>query len=405
MTPSSPASSTPERTLSLAEFTMMLAMLVATVAYSIDSMLPAFPEIAKTFSPDDPNRAQLVLTAFMLGMGAGTFVVGPLSDTFGRRKIIFLGAAIYIAGSVAAVYAQTLEALLIARVVQGLGASGARIVSMALVRDLYAGREMARVTSFIMMIFILVPALAPSIGAVFISFAGWHGVFWSFVGFGLIGVSWLFLRQPETLPPERRRPLHLRPLWQAIKEVLSDRNVRFYIAILTLGFGQMFALLSSAQQLFAAHGVTENFAIWFAAMALLAGTGTIFNIKFVMTLGMHRIASGAYLMQIVSSSIMFALAWSGVTEAANGFYFVFAWAVTVFFMAGVTFGNLNALAMQKLGHIAGMAASVITALSTLGAVAIAAPVGLLFDGTPRPIVTATLICSALAWLMMKRTER
>ncbi|MEZ5685412.1 MAG: multidrug effflux MFS transporter [Paracoccaceae bacterium] len=384
---------------------MMLAMLVATVAYSIDSMLPALPEIAEALSPDTPNKAQLVLTAFMAGLGLGTLFVGPLSDRFGRRPVIAAGTVVYIAGAVAAVYAQSLEALLAARVVQGLGASAARIVSMALVRDLYAGREMARVTSFIMMIFILVPALAPSIGAVFISFAGWHGVFWSFVGFGMIGVIWLYLRQPETLPPERRRPLRLAPLWTALREVLALRDVRLYIVILTLGFGQMFALLSSAQQLFAAHGVTDNFATWFAAMALLAGTGTVFNARFVMSLGMHRIASGAYLMQIVASSVMFVLAWSGMTGTENGFYFIFAWAVTVFFMAGVTFGNLNALAMQNLGHIAGLAASVITAISTLGAVLIAGPVGLLFDGTPRPIVTATLICSGLAWLLMKRTQR
>jgi DHA1 family bicyclomycin/chloramphenicol resistance-like MFS transporter len=386
------------------EFTAMLAALIATVAFSIDAMLPALPEIAATLSPDNVNRAQLVLTSFVAGMGVGTFFVGPISDAFGRRPTIVGGIAIYMAGAVWAVYAQSLEVLLLARFVQGLGASGARIVPMALVRDLYSGREMARVTSFIMMLFILVPAIAPSIGAVIIAFSSWHGVFWAFVVFGLIGASWLMIRQPETLPPERRRPLHLGTLSKAVIEVLRDTDVRIYIVVLALGFGQMFALLSSAQQLFAAHGVGDTFPGWFAAMALLAGTGTIFNAKFVMKLGMRKIATGAYLMQIVASGVMLVLTLSGVTEGAPGFPFIFFWSVTVFFMAGVTFGNLNALAMQKMGHIAGLAASVITAISTVGAVVIAAPVGLLFDGSAKPIVLATLACSALAYVLMTRTQ-
>ncbi|WP_317670225.1 multidrug effflux MFS transporter [Thioclava sp. A2] len=392
----------PERRLSRTEFTVMLALLMATVAYSIDAMLPAFPQIAATFALDDPNRAQLVLTAFMLGLGAGTFFVGPLSDAFGRKRVILAGTAVYLVGAMLAAQAQSLEALLVARVVQGLGASAARIVSMALVRDLYAGREMARVTSFIMMLFILVPAVAPSIGALVISFAGWRGVFWSFAVFGLIGAGWLMIRQPETLPPERRRPLHLATLWSAIKEILSHRDVRIYVVVLSLGFGQMFAMISSSQQLFAAHGVTDTFALWFAAMALVAGTGTIFNAKFVMSLGMRKIASGSYLMQIIASGFMGILAFSGLSEGPEGFIFVWAWAVSVFFMAGVTFGNINALAMEKMGHIAGIAASVITAISTLCAVLIAGPVGLMFDGTARPLVAATFLCSGSAWLLMKR---
>ncbi|MEZ5883764.1 MAG: MFS transporter [Paracoccaceae bacterium] len=389
--------------LSMPEFTAMLAMLFATIAFSIDAMLPALPQIAAELTPDRINSAQLVLTSFVLGMGVGTFLSGPISDATGRKVAITAGFAIYMVAAVVAARAQSLESLLIARFVQGLGAAGPRIVALAMVRDIYSGREMARVTSFVMMVFILIPAVAPAIGQGIIAMTGWRGVFWAFVLFGLVAAIWLNLRQPETLPPERRRPLRPAPLWSAAREVLANREVRIYIAVLTLGFGQMFALLSSAQQLFAAYGQGPRFPMWFALMALLSGSGTVLNARFVMRLGMRRIATDAYLMQICSSTLTLALLLSGILAGNWAFAVIFLWSVTVFFMAGVTFGNLNALAMQEMGHIAGMAASVVAAISTVAAVAVAAPVGLMFNGTATPIVLATLICSGVAWLLMRRT--
>ncbi len=401
--PLSSANPAPRR-LALPEFTAMLASLTATVAFSIDAMLPALPEIAAQLSPGDVNRAQLVLTAFVLGMGIGTFIVGPVSDAFGRKRTITAGILIYMIGAFLATQADSLETLLFARALQGLGAAAPRIVPMALVRDLYSGREMARVTSIIMMIFILVPAVAPSVGAVIIGLSDWRGVFWAFIAFGTVGMSWVNLRQPETLSPDRRRPLRIGTLVAGVREVLAEREVRLYTLILTLGFGQMFALLSSSQQLFTAYGASAGaFPKWFALMALLAGSGSVLNAKFVVHLGMRRIATAAYLMQVICSAVMLALVLLGLPMGGAGFAAVFLWSVTVFFMAGVTFGNLNALAMQKMGHLAGMTASVVTALSTVGAVLIAAPVGLMFNGSALPIVCATLICSALAWALMRRT--
>ena len=392
-----------QRALSLPEFTAMLAMLFATIAFSIDAMLPALPQIAAELTPDAINSAQLVLTSFVLGMGVGTFVTGPISDATGRKVAITGGFFVYIGAAIIAANAQSLEALLIARFVQGLGAAGPRIVGLAMVRDLYSGREMARVTSFVMMVFILIPAVAPAIGQMIISVTGWRGVFWAFVLFGLVAAAWVNLRQPETLPPERRRPLRPAPLLAAAREVLANREVRIYIVVLTLGFGQMFALLSSAQQMFAAYGQGPRFPMWFALMALLSGSGTILNARFVMRLGMRRLATDAYLMQICASALTLGLLVSGILTGGWAFAVIFLWSVSVFFMAGVTFGNLNALAMQEMGHIAGMAASVVAAISTVLAVAVAAPVGLMFNGTATPIVIATLLCSAIAWLLMRRT--
>ena len=392
----------PQRRLPLPEFIAMLAFLFASIAFSIDAMLPALPDIAADLTPDNVNRAQLILTAFVAGMGAGTLFAGPISDALGRKRTITIGFGIYALGAIAALYANSLELLLAARFVQGIGAAGPRIVGLALVRDLYDGREMARITSFVMMVFIMVPAIAPSLGAGIIALAGWHGVFVAFLAFAAIGAGWLNLRQAETLPPERRRPLRIAPLTAAAREVLSNRQVMLATVILTLGFGQMFGLLSSAQQLFGeTYGRGDNFHLWFAAMALLSGTGTVLNATFVIRFGMRRIAKWAYVMQTVVSSVTLVLMLSGILPQALAFPVFFFWAVSVFFMAGVTFGNLNALALQHMGHIAGMAASIIAAISTLAAVVIAVPVGLLYDGTAVPAVTATLICSGLAWALMR----
>ena len=286
---------------------------------------------------------------------------------------------------------------------QGLGAAGPRIVGLALVRDLYEGREMARISSFVMMIFIMIPAVAPTLGAGIIAISDWHGVFLAFIAFALIGALWLNIRQAETLPPAARRPLRIGTLYAAAREVLSDRQVMLATLILTLGFGQMFGLLSSAQQLFGeTYGKGENFHLWFAAMALLSGSGTVLNATFVMRFGMRRIAKWAYVMQTIVSGLALTLILSGVLPQGLEFPVFFFWAVSVFFMAGVTFGNLNALALQRMGHIAGMAASIVAAISTLAAVLIAAPVGLLYNGTATPAITATLICSGLAWVLMRR---
>lgn len=395
----------PIRRQPLAEFIAMLALVFAVIAFSIDSMLPALPEIAAELSPGNVNRAQLVLTAFVAGMGLGLLAAGPLSDTLGRKPVITVGFAIYALAAIAAIFANSLELLLAARFVQGLGAAAPRIVSLALVRDLYQGREMARITSFVMMIFILIPAVAPSIGMIIIHFVGWRGVFGSFVVLALVGAFWLNLRQAETLPPAARRPMNLPSLAASAREVMSNLQVQLITLVMTLGFGQMFALLSSAQQLYVeTYNTGDSFPLWFAAMALLSGSGTILNARYVMRLGMRRIVIAAYAMQVLVSGTMLIFLLSDILPAWLRFPAFFLWSVSVFFMAGVTFGNLNAMALQRMGHVAGMAASVIAAVSTIGAVAIAAPVGLLYNGTALPIVLATLICSWLALMLMRRVD-
>ncbi|WP_312531583.1 multidrug effflux MFS transporter [Paracoccus sp. (in: a-proteobacteria)] len=395
-------SASPVRRLPLPEFVAMMALVSAVVAFSIDSMLPALPEIAALLTPDDVNRAQLVLTAFMAGMGVGTFFSGPISDAIGRKPTVTIGFTLYAIAAIVATQSKTLDFLLIARFVMGLGASAPRIATMALVRDLYQGREMARITSIVSMIFILIPAVAPLLGRLVMHAFGWQGVFGSFVLLAIVGCLWVNLRQAETLTVDRRRPFRLSSLFGGAAEVLRNRQVVLITLILALGFGQMFALLSSAEQLFrTTFGRGETFPLWFAAMALFSGMASLLNAKLVFRLGMKRMAWTAYRMQLVVSLIMVPLVYLELIPEALRFPVFFFWAVSVFAMAGVTFGNLNALALQSMGHLAGTTASVVSALSTFGAVVIAAPVGLMFDGSLRPMVAATLICSTLASILMR----
>lgn len=395
----------PDR-LSLPEFVAMSAMLFATIAFSIDAMLPALPEIADELSPMEPNQAQLVLTAFVLGMGLGTFFAGPISDSFGRKRTIIAGAVLYVVMSGVAIQAESLEMLLVARVLQGIGASCPRIVTMALMRDLYEGRRMAQVVSFVMSVFILVPAFAPAMGAGIITITGdWRGIFGAFMVFGVLSAAWLMVRQRETLTVEARRPFRVSPLATATREVLTNRMVLIYIAVLSLGFGQMFALLSSIQQIYAdIYDKGHSFHYWFMAGGLLSIGGTVLNAALVMRLGMRRLAMAAYGTQTVVAFALLVAFWTDLMPLWLAFPAFFFWSTSIFFMAGMTFGNLNALALQPMGHIAGLASSVVGGVATVLAVPIAAPIGLAFNGTLVPLLLGTVICSVLAFALMRKSR-
>ncbi|MCC1492685.1 multidrug effflux MFS transporter [Cognatishimia sp. F0-27] len=387
------------------EFIAMIAMLVATVALSIDGMLPALPEIAADLTPEDINRAQLVVTSFVLGMGVGTLFTGPLSDRYGRKPVVLAGSAIYVIGTVLAVLSWSLEALLAARVLQGLGAAGPRVVAIAIVRDRYEGRGMARILSFIMIVFTTVPALAPAMGALVLTVADWHAIFWVFLVFSLLSSLWLARRLPETLAPEDRRPLNAAALRAAIAEMLRHPVVRLSIAVQGLGFGTLFAMISSVQQIFSeTFGKAESFPFWFGVIAVCAASSSLLNAALVVRFGMRRMVTGMLIAQLCFSGAMAVVLVGGIGGPALFALFLF-WQFTVFFQAGMTIGNLNAIAMEPMGHIAGMAASIIGSFATVIAVFFAAPVGLMFDGTPLPLALAILLFSALSVLLMMQMKQ
>lgn len=386
--------------LGQAEFITITAMMFATIAFSIDAMLPALPAIGQELTPDNLNRAQLIVTSFVFGMGMGTLLAGPLSDTFGRKPIIIFGGALYITGAALAWAANSLELVLAARVVQGLGAAGPRVVGLAVVRDLYSGREMARVTSFVMMIFTLLPALAPTIGAGIIMFTGWRGIFAAFILFSLISVGWFIGRQPETLPPARRRPLRVAALWASIKEVFSYRLVVVSIMIQTLVFAMLFMTLSTTQQVFDLYfHRADTFHLWFGVIALIAGTASFANARLVVRIGMRVLIRRTLSFQVAVSGLMTVMFGLILWPAWAEFPAYVIWGITLFGMMGLSIGNLNALAMEPLGHIAGLGASVIGAVATVASVILAIPVGLAFDGTPVPLAIGVFVSVVAARLL------
>ncbi|MEO0655227.1 MAG: multidrug effflux MFS transporter [Pseudomonadota bacterium] len=391
----------PDR-LSRPEFVALMAMLFATVAFAIDAMLPAMPEIAAEVSPEAPNRAQLIITSFVLGMGVGTMFTGPLSDAFGRRPVILAGAALYIAGSAMAWAAQSLELLLAARVLQGLGAAGPRVVALAIIRDLYEGRTMAQLISFVMLVFTLIPAVAPAMGAGIIAVAGWRAIFLAFILFSVISVLWLVLRQRETLEVADRRPFRLAVLADGISQVCANRQVVLTMAVLSLTFGMLFTVLASTQPVFdITFGRAATFHWWFALIAVLSASGSILNAAIVVRLGMRRVVKISLLSQIVFSGAMAGLIFSDRITGDAQFYIYVVWTTGVFLMAGLTIGNLNALAMAPMGHLAGMTASIVGSVATVCAVIIAVPIGLAFDGTPRALVLGVLICALVGFLITR----
>lgn len=394
---------TPHR-LSMPEFVAMSAVLFATIAFSIDAMLPALPQIATELSPTDPNRAQLVLTTFVLGMGIGTFFAGPLSDALGRKTVILMGAAVYLAGAALAIMAPTLELLLAARVLQGIGAAGPRVVSLAMIRDLYTGRAMAQIVSYAMLIFTLFPAVAPLIGAAIIAGFGWRAVFYAFILFSVVSVGWMTLRQPETLPAPARRPLSAPRLLGDMREALAHRQMQLSIVAQTLIFTALFASLSSIQPLFdTTYDRAGSFPLWFAAIALVAAPSGPINGVLVMRLGMRTMIRGAL---VVSSALAFGTAlWLGLAPPGAAFGVFVFWTVSVFITAAFTIGNLNALALEPMGHIAGSAASIMGALATVGGAVGGALIGQLYDGTAVPVALGVGISLSLAWVVMRRMPR
>lgn len=386
----------------------MMAMLIATVAFSIDAMLPALPGIGAEFSPDAPNRAQLVVGAFVFGLGVGTFFVGPLSDRYGRKAVILVGALLFSSAALGAVFAPNLEILIVSRVLQGLGAAAARVVTVAIIRDLFSGREMARLMSFVMLVFTLVPAVAPMAGSAIIALSDWHGIFWAFILFATVSTGWMCLRLPEPLPPTRRVPISARKLLSGLREVFSIRMVRLSMAVQTMVFALLFASISSIQQVMdVTFGRASEFPYWFALIAMAAAASSLLNAALVMRLGMRKLIHISLAVEAVITVLALGLLLTGLPDGP-AFAVFFLWQASVFFQVGLTLGNLNALALEPLGHIAGMGTSMTTGIATVASVLLATPIGLAFDGTPVPLLVGALVLVGIGlWLMrgLRREER
>ncbi|MAM62407.1 MFS transporter [Maritimibacter sp. UBA3975] len=390
----------PTNRLGTFELVALLAALMSLMAFSTDSLLPAMTDIAAEMAPDDKSRTQFLISFFLLGGGLGMLIFGPLADSFGRRGALLAGVGTYMLAAVAAAFAPNLELLILSRFLMGFGASAARIVSQTVTRDLYSGADQARVASLIFMFFVVVPAAAPLIGQQIIVFVGWRGLLGAYVVFGTVILTWYLLRQPETLDPAHRRAFRLKPVIAAAREVLTTPVSARYLAVQVMMYGQFIAYLSAAEQLWVdALGVGEAFPIYFAIIALLSAGAGFVNSRLVMRVGMRRMLIAAFGSQTAFAGLAFVLWTFGGMETASdpvriGVFM--AWSFSLFFINGLTLGNVTALAMEPLPHVAGTAAAVIGAFGMGLGMPIAAGIGQAFDGTPRPIMLGAFACSMVA---------
>ena len=390
--------------LSFAEYVTLVALLTSIVAMGTDMMLPALSQIGEDFGVAHENDVHYIVTVFFLGMATGQIVVGPLSDTFGRKPVIVAGYVVFVLGALLSIVATTWTMMLLGRLLQGFGASAPRIVALALVRDEYEGRKMAQILSIVSAIFILVPMLAPAMGQGLLYFGDWTSTFWGLIAFAVVASIWFVLRQPETLPPEKRRPFRLRDLWHGLKEVLATRVALGYTLTASLIFGAFIGYLGSAQQIFSdVFGVGDLFVLYFALAAAAIGVAALVNASLVMRLGMERLTRIAFWgVTLLSFAFGLVFYWQDGVPPLSWFI---AWQICAFFCIGITFGNLNALALEPLGHIAGLGAAFVGSLSIILSLPLAALVGAAFNGTILPLVTAFACLGLCCCLTMIWTSR
>lgn len=360
--------------------------MMAIGAFSIDAILPAMKIIGDNYGVSNPNDNQLLVSLVFLGLAIGQIFFGPLSDSIGRKPAVYYGFVIFIIGSIISIFAHTFELMLLSRFIQGLGIGAPRTIGVAMVRDRFVGDLMARVMSFIMVIFILIPIVAPAIGQGLLYLAGWKAIYMSQIVLALIIVAWFYQRQEETLSPENKRPFSVAKINSAVLEIFKTRTTFVFTLIIGLIQGAFLVYLSSAQQIFQVqYGLGDKFPLVFAVLALSIGIASLANSRLVMKFGMERMTFWALLsFTIISLMILFLFLSKGQENPPFALFMTFL--VLLLFSTGILFGNLNALAMKPLGHIAGLGSTVVGFVSTLISVPLGIYIGRFIVDTAFPLV-------------------
>lgn len=379
--------------LGFRQFVALIAALMATNALAIDSMLPALGKISVSLGITAANERQWVVTAYLLGFGAAQILYGTLADRYGRKPVIQIALAIYVAASLGVALAHSFDTMMLLRVAQGLGAAGTRVLAVSVVRDCYEGRRMARVMSLSFLVFLGVPILAPSFGQLIMLAFPWRGIF---VALGVYGALILLLvsrRLPETLDPADRRPIEFASIVAAARATLSNRLSLGYTLAMTLVLGGLFGFINSAQQVFTSvFHEARLFTLIFAVIAGAIAVASLVNARLVGRLGSRNISHAALFGFIAVAAIH-----AGV--ALSGHETIWSFAILqscMMFCFGLMVGNFGAMAMEPLGHIAGSAASIQGFVSTLGSALVGFFIGQNFNGTVVPLTLGFAICSLAA---------
>ena len=390
------------RPMGFPEFVVVIASIMALNPLAMDMMLPALPDIASTFRITVANRPQMVLSTFLIGFGVGQFVMGPLSDRFGRRPVLLGGMTVYCIASLLAIAAPSFETLLLARALQGLCTSATRVIATSIVRDCYAGRRMASVMSLAMMVFIAVPVVAPSFGQAVLMVSQWRGIFIVLMLYGVVALVWSGLRMPETLPVSRRRSLAVREVFDAFRQTVTNRQTLGYA--LTAGgiLGSLFAFVFTSQQVFTeVYKLGHYFPIAFAAIAVGTAIAGFVNSRFVDRLGMRVISHAALVGYVAVAGIMLV----AVKLQMLPLPLFMALAALMMFAFGLMISNFTALAMEPQGHIAGTASSLYGSITTLLGIGIGMKMGQDYDGTLKPFATGFFLCTLAALAVVLVVEK
>ncbi|HVY88105.1 MAG TPA: multidrug effflux MFS transporter [Hyphomonadaceae bacterium] len=390
------------RRLPLAEFVPLTAALMALNALAIDIMLPALPEMGGDFHVLQENDRQLIIISYMLGFGISQLFYGPLTDRFGRRSVLFISIGFYSLAAVLCICAPNFQLLIAARMFMGASAGGSRVIAVSAVRDQYVGREMAKVMSLAMIVFMSAPIVAPFIGQMVLKVADWRGIFWGLAVFGVVMFVWVLTRMPESLPPERRVPLNIPTMFGNYWKVIRTRESLGYTIASGLLFGGLMSYISSSEQLY--HEVYDTgdwFALWFAGAAVAMSISNLVNSRLVERFGMRRMSHTALLGFVAVSIVHATIALMG----PEPFPLFYALVIFAFFCIGFQGPNYNAIAMEPLGRLAGSGAALIGFASSFVSASIGGFVARQFDGTITPIFIGHMVVSLLALVTILITEK
>jgi len=370
------------------EFVVLAAATMSTQAIAIDAMLPAFPTIVSALKVGDANHGQWIVTAYMTGMGVGQLFWGMLSDRFGRRPILLGGLTLYVIAALLCSLSGSFEALLAWRFVHGLAAACVT-VTRSVVRDLYSGRQMARVMSLTFVVFLTVPILAPSLGQLILFVAPWRYIFVVFALFAAMVAAWGFWRLPETLHPEYRMTLTRMHVVNAAKLVLGTRASIFYTLAMMVMFGTIMAYVGMVAQIFSeVFHRPKLMPSMFALCAIFMGMAAYLNSRIVERLGMRLISHTALILFIAVTGLHVLIAALGLEQIWT---FVVLQSLTMATFS-LSVSNFGAMAMEPMGSIAGIAASLQGFISTFSGALVGILIGEQFNGTTMPLAAGALCC-------------
>ena len=391
----------PRTPMGFTEFVGFIAACMALNALAIDVMLPALPMLNADFGLADPNHAQMVIAIYLLGMGCSQLFYGPLSDRYGRRPVLIGGLLVFVIAGLLSSITTSFGTLLAARLLQGFGAGAPRVIAVSLARDTYSGAQMGRVMSLAMMVFMAVPILAPSLGQLILMVAPWRWTFGALVVASGAVLAWTMLRMQESLPAERRRAISARAIYEGYRITVSSRAAVGYMLAMGLVMGAHMGFITSAQQIFVdVFGVGRSFTLLFALIALAMSVAAFANSRLVHRVGMRRLIVIGLSFLVGLNLIHLALALAGLVSLPV-FLLMQAGSMFVF---GFLASNLNTLAMEPLGHVAGTASSIIGFVGTACGALIGFAVGQLFDGSVMPLTAAYVVLGAIALAIVSRTD-